>query len=68
MNRIQNISTVQTDDLDMKHNNSINIPSRYKKLQQYKQTIRIQSITTVLTDDQVTKNNNSTNRRSGYKT
>jgi hypothetical protein len=39
MIRIQNITTVQTDDQDTKHNNSTNRWSGYKTQQQDKQTI-----------------------------
>ena len=59
---IQKNTTVQTDDRDTKHNNSINRRSGYKAYQKYRQTIKIQSITTVLTDDHETQHNNSTNR------
>ena len=65
---IQNITTVQEDDQDTKHNNRTNRRSEYKTLQEYKQTISIQNIATVLTEDQDTKHNNCTNRRSRYKT
>jgi hypothetical protein len=51
---IQNIPKVQTDDQDIKHNNSTNRRSGYNTIEQYKQTIGIQSITTVQTDDQDT--------------
>ena len=65
---IPNMTTGQTDDQDITHNNSTKKRSGYNTLQQYKQTIRIQSITTVLTDDHDTKHDNRTNRRSGYNT
>jgi len=58
----KNITTVQTDDQDTKHNNSTNRRSEYKTLQQYKQTINIKNIATVLTDDQDAKYSNSANR------
>ena len=53
---IPNMTTGQTDDQDITHNNSTNRRSGYNTLQQYNST-----------NDQDTKHTNSTNRRSGYK-
>ena len=63
MINIKNITTVLTDDQDIKHNNSTNRRSGFKTLQQNKQTIKIQELTNVEIDDQDTKHYNSTNRR-----
>ena len=67
MIRIQNITTVQTEDQDTKYNNNTHKRSEYKTLQEYKQTINIQNLATVLTDDQDTKHSNIANKGSGYK-
>ena len=52
---MQNITTVQTEDQDTKHNSSTNRRSAYKTQQHYKQTFRIENITTLQTEDQETK-------------